>query len=165
MGRGYRVAYIDSEKSLNPIQMKIYGLTKYYEEGLLLHFDKIITMKQCDEVNAALVDDGSIKLIIIDSETELLAKDVDDIDVEGKTIGEHARQSAAMLNKLKCMVHENNLIAIVMFQARANIQPHRVSVMVGYSANPVVRCVIVPSHLYIGLVGGEQYAEGLLRKA
>lgn len=118
---GYRVAYIDSEKSLNPVQMKIYGLTKYYEEGLLLHFDKIITMKQCDEVNAALVDDGSIKLIIIDSETELLAKDVDDIDVEGKTIGEHARQSAAMLNKLKCMVHENNLIAIVMFQARANI--------------------------------------------
>lgn len=119
---GFRVAYIDSEKSLNPVQMEIYGLTEHYNSGMLLHLDKVITLKDCDEVNTALVSDGSVKLIIIDSETELLAKQVDDIDVEGKTIGEHARQSAAMLNKLKCYVHENNLIAIVMFQARANIQ-------------------------------------------
>lgn len=119
---GYRVAYIDSEKSLNPIQMDIYGLTQYYESGKLLHFDKVVTVKDCDEVNTALVEDGSVKLIIIDSETELLVKNVEDIDVEGKGIGEHARQTAAMLNKLKCFVHENNLIAIVMFQARANIQ-------------------------------------------
>lgn len=118
---GFRVAYIDSEKSLNPVQMEIYGLTEHYNSGMLLHLDKVITLKDCDEVNTALVSDGSVKLIIIDSETELLAKQVDDIDVEGKTIGEHARQSAAMLNKLKCYVHENNLIAIVMFQARANI--------------------------------------------
>lgn len=118
---GYRVAYIDSEKSLNPVQMDIYGLAQYYENGKLLHFDKVVTVKDCDEINTALVEDGSIKLIIIDSETELLVKNVDDIDVENKGIGEHARQTAAMLNKLKCMVHQNNLIAIVLFQARANI--------------------------------------------
>ena len=118
---GYRVAYIDSEKSLNPVQMDIYGLTKYYEEGLLLHFDKVVTISDCDKINTALVEEGSTKLIIIDSETELLVKNVEDIDVENKGIGEHARQAAAMLNKLKCYVHEKNLIAIVMFQARANI--------------------------------------------
>ena len=118
---GYRVAYIDSEKSLNKVQMDIYGLTKYYEEGMLLHLDKVITLAQCDEVNSFFAEDGSVKLIIIDSETELLAKDVSEIDVEGKSIGEHARQSQAMLTKLKCLVHEKNLIAIVMFQARANI--------------------------------------------
>lgn len=118
---GYRVAYIDSEKSLNPVQMDIYGLTKYFETGKLIHFDKVVTMKDCDDVNTAIVEDGTVKLIIIDSETELLAKDIDDIDVESKGIGEHARQSQALLTKLKCMVHENNLIAIVLFQARANI--------------------------------------------
>lgn len=120
---GYRVAYIDSEKSLNPIQLGVYGLSKYVAEKSLLHFNKnVVTMKDCDKINTALVEDGSIKLIIIDSITELLAKNVDDIDVESKTIGEHARQSKELLSKLKCMVHQNNLIAIVMNQARANIQ-------------------------------------------
>lgn len=124
---GYRVAYIDSEKSLNPKQMNIYGLTEYLctkenPDNMLLHLNTVVTMKECDDANAKLVANGTFKLIIIDSETELLAKSVDDMDVEAKTIGEHARQSQVMLNKLKCHVHLNNLIAIVMFQARANIQ-------------------------------------------
>lgn len=118
---GFRVAYIDSEKSLNPVQMEIYGLTKYYKDGLLWHFDNVVTVKDCDDLNAWLVEEGSTKLIIIDSDSELLAKEVGDISVEDKVIGEHARQSAIMMNKLKCNVHQNNLIAIVMFQARANI--------------------------------------------
>jgi RecA/RadA recombinase len=119
---GYTVLYIDSEKSLNDMQKKIYGLTEYCENKTLLHLDKVVTMKQCDEVCSKLIKANAVKLIIIDSETELLAKTADEIDVESKAIGEHARQSQVMLSKLKCGVHLNNLIAIVMFQARANIQ-------------------------------------------
>ena len=123
---GYTVAYIDSEKSLNPVQMNIYGLTKYYENGQLLHIDGVVTVKDCDRCNMAIGRSKKVKLIIIDSETELLAKEPDDIDVEYKGIGEHARQTQAMMDKLKCMVHQNKLIAIVMFQARANIQTNPV---------------------------------------
>ena len=119
---GYPVLYIDSEKSLNDVQKKIYGLTEYCENRTLLHFDKVVTVKQCDEVCSKLIKKNAVKLIIIDSETELLAKTADELDVEKQVVGEHARQSQIMLSKLKCGVHLNNLIAIVMFQARANIQ-------------------------------------------
>ena len=124
---GYSVLYIDSEKSLNDIQKKIYGLTKYCPKEKsaprqLYHLDRVVTMKQCDEICNKFIDKGTVKLIIIDSVTELLAKSAEEIDVESKVIGEHARQAQAMLTKLKCAVHLNDVICIVMSQARANIQ-------------------------------------------
>ncbi len=124
---GYSVLYIDSEKSLNDVQKQIYGLTKYCpkdknEPRQLYHLDRIVTMKQCDEVCKKFIDKQMVKLIIIDSITELLAKPAEDIDIEKQTIGEHARQSKDMLLKLKCAVHLNDVICIVMSQARANIQ-------------------------------------------
>lgn len=119
---GYSVLYIDSEKSLNDVQKRIYGLTDYCASKRLIHMDRVVTMKQCDEVCSKFIKADAVKLIIIDSETELLAKSADEIDIEKQAIGEHARQSQLMLGKLKCGVHLNNLICIVMFQARANIQ-------------------------------------------
>lgn len=124
---GYSVLYIDSEKSLNDMQKKIYGLTKYCPKDKsaprqLYHLDRIVTMKQCDEICEKFIDKHVIKLVIIDSITELLAKPAEDIDIEKMTIGEHARQSKEMLLKLKCAVHLNDIICIVMSQARANIQ-------------------------------------------
>lgn len=123
---GYSVLYIDSEKSLNDNQKEIYGLMKYCPKEKnaprsLYHLDRVVTMKECDNICKKFIDKGAVKLIIIDSETELMARDLDDIDVEAKTIGEHARQSKEMLMKLKCAVHLNDIICIVMFQARANI--------------------------------------------
>jgi len=124
---GYSVLYIDSEKSLNDMQKKIYGLTKYCPKDKsaprqLYHLDRIVTMKQCDDVCKKFIDKQMVKLIIIDSITELLAKPAEDIDIEKQTIGEHARQSKDMLLKLKIAVHLNDVICIVMSQARANIQ-------------------------------------------
>ena len=124
---GYSVLYIDSEKSLNDVQKKIYGLSKYCpkdktESRQLYHLDRIVTMKQCDDICNKFINEGAVKLIIIDSITELLAKPAEDIDIEKQTIGEHARQSKDMLLKLKCAVHLNDVICIVMSQARANIQ-------------------------------------------
>ncbi len=125
---GFRVAYIDSEKSLNDVQKEIYGLTEYCKDTeakgdrLLRHLNTVETFKRCDSCVKDLVEEGITKLIIIDSDSELLARNVEEMDVESKVIGEHARQSQIMLNNLKVLVHENNLIAIVLFQARANIQ-------------------------------------------
>lgn len=120
---GYSVAHIDVEKALTPMQQRNFGVRKYVESGQFMHLTAT-TYVQADEICQALCKSASergIKLIILDSETMLMAKLPEDTNVADLQPGTSARQAVPFLNKLKSSAYENGVSVIIISHARANI--------------------------------------------
>lgn len=120
--QGMRCAWIDVEKALNVNQQIAFGIREYVENGMLLVLTAD-TYGQADEITSAIARDTEmeIKLVVIDSETQLLPKISDDVDVESLQPGTKARQAATWLPKMKSMFYEAGIASIVLSHARANL--------------------------------------------
>lgn len=118
--RGEKVAYIDVEKALNVSQQKAFGVREYVENGTLLHITAD-TYEQIDEICMAIAKDGSIKLVVVDSETQLLPKMGEDADVASNQPGVKARQCSVWVTKTKSAFYTAGITSIILAHARANI--------------------------------------------
>lgn len=118
--QGYRVAFIDVERAFNKNQQEAFGLRRFVEDGTLLHLmaDNYV---QADEITTAIAKDGSIKLVVIDSETQLLPKVLEDVNVADMQPGQKARQAGNWLPKMKSLFYDKGIASIIINHARANI--------------------------------------------
>jgi len=118
--QGIRVAFIDVEKAFNKNQQESFCLREFVENGTLLHLTAD-NYSQADAITTAISKDGSIKLVVVDSETQLLPKILDDVDVADMQPGQKARQAANWLPKMKSQFYGAGIASIVIAHARANM--------------------------------------------
>lgn len=118
--QGMRVAFIDVERAFNKNQQESFFLREYVENGMLLHL-MADNYSQADEITSAISKDGSIKLVVVDSESQLLPKILDDVDVADMQPGQKARQAANWLPKMKSQFYNAGVASIVIAHARANM--------------------------------------------
>lgn len=119
--QGKKSVFIDVEKAFNKNQQKAFGLDKFVEDGTILHLS-VDNYDQLLEVSRAIAETNEYSLIIIDSETQLLAKLPEDASVTDNQPGQKAKQASIALNVIKSLCYDKNMICIVLFHARANIQ-------------------------------------------
>lgn len=120
--RGDKCLWLDVEKALNINQQESFSVRQYVEDGTLLHL-QASTYAQADEITTAISKDKelNIKLVVVDSETMLLAKLADDQRVDDAQPGTKARQCSLWLTKVKDQFYNAGIAMIVLFHARANI--------------------------------------------
>lgn len=112
--------FLDIEKAFNQAQQEAFGLREYVENGTIAHVtaDNYV---QVDEICSAIAADGSVKLVVVDSESSLLPKLPQDTDISSAQPGQKARQSQLLLTKVKSLFYQKGIISIWLFHARANI--------------------------------------------
>lgn len=116
-----RCIYIDVEKSFNSDQAAAFGLTEYLQSGQL-SVVVMGTFSDIDKLVSAIAQDGSsVDCVVIDTITMARESVKADLSVEDVRPGLHARQTNFVLNKLKDAFYRHNIVSIVMFQSRANI--------------------------------------------
>lgn len=118
--QGLRVAFIDVERAFNKNQQESFALREYVENGMLIHL-MADNYSQIDEITSAIAKDGSIKLVVVDSETQLLPKVLDDVNVADMQPGQKARQAGNWLTKMKSQFYGAGIASIIIAHARANI--------------------------------------------
>lgn len=120
--RGDRCMWIDVEKALNKNQQEAFGLRQYVEDGTLIHVTAS-TYVEADDLTMAVANDSdmNIKLVVVDSESMLMAKIADDQRVDDNQPGQKARQCSVWLTKVKNAFFKKGIAIIVLFHARANI--------------------------------------------
>lgn len=119
--RGEKVVFVDVEKALNLNQQEAFGVRKYVEDGTLIHVT-VDTYVQVDELCMAVASDSSdIKLVIVDSETQLLPKIGEDAVVDSNQPGLKAKQGSVWLNKMKSSFYYKGITSIILCHARANL--------------------------------------------
>lgn len=120
--RGDRCVWIDVEKALNKNQQEAFGLRQYVEDGTLIHVTAS-TYVEVDDLTMAIANDAemNIKLVVVDSESMLMAKIADDQRVDDNQPGQKARQCSVWLTKVKDAFFRKGISIIVLFHARANI--------------------------------------------
>lgn len=118
--RGLKCVFVDVEKAFNVNQQEAFGVRKYVEDGTLLHLT-VDNYAQLDEVATAIAQDESFKLMLVDSESQLLAKLPEDTDITSAQPGQKARQASLALTKIKSIFYEKGIASIFLFHARANI--------------------------------------------
>lgn len=120
--RGERVMWIDVENALNVQQQESFGVRQYVEDGTLIHVTAA-TYVEADELTVAVAkdEDLNIKLVVVDSESMLMAKMADDERVDDNQPGQKARQCSKWLTKVKASFFQKDITTIVLSHARANI--------------------------------------------
>lgn len=120
--RGDRCMWIDVEKALNKNQQEAFGLRSYVEDGTLIHV-AASTYVEADELTMAVANDNemNVKMVVVDSESMLMAKIADDQRVDDNQPGQKARQCSVWLTKVKDAFFRKGISIIVLFHARANI--------------------------------------------
>ena len=115
-----KCAFIDVEKAFNKNQQTTFGLREYVENGQLT----VLTVDNYDEIYKvckALAESDQYKLIVIDSETEIMEAYAEDIDVTSNMPGQKARQSQKVLSALKSIFFKHNVASLWLCHARANL--------------------------------------------
>lgn len=120
--RGEKAIWIDVENALNKNQQESFGLRKYVEDGTLLHVTAA-TYAEADDLTTAVANDTemNIKLVVVDSESQLLPKIAEEQRVDDNQPGQKARQASVWLTKVKSLFARKGITMIVLFHARANI--------------------------------------------
>ena len=96
---GKKVAYIDSEKGLNPSQLKGLGLSEYV--GTKFFPYPITTFEEAEEVMDASLDDKDLGLIVIDSITALIPEKMLETSVAKIEPGLKARCTGQFMEKYR----------------------------------------------------------------
>jgi len=119
---GDNCVFIDVERSLNVRQQECFGIRSYVESGQLLHM-QATTFSDADTICSACVKDKErkVKLVVIDSNSMLLPAIPDDLDIASERPGQKAKQSGALLTRIKSTFYNAGIACIVIFHARANI--------------------------------------------
>lgn len=126
--QGLTVLHIDAEKALNDNQKECFKLTEHEASGSLIH-----TVADNYEDAEKLIDaaaEAGVSLIVIDSETSIQPIVPKGLAVTDVRPGLKALQSSFVMNKLKQLCYRHNIVALIIFQARANIQ------ISGYGGGP-----------------------------
>ena len=118
--KGLKVCFVDVEKAFNKKQQIAFGLREYVENGAIIYLT-VDNYVQLDEVVTAVGKDPEVKLLVVDSETQLLPKLLDDVSVADNQPGQKARQASVLLTKMKSRFYEAGIASIILFHARANI--------------------------------------------
>lgn len=120
--RGDKVAFIDVEKALNTNQQEAFGVRQYVEDGILLHITAD-TYEQADEICMAIASDSelNIKLVVVDSDTQLLPKIGEDADVSSNQPGMKSKQCSVWITKTKAAFFKSGITSIILAHARANL--------------------------------------------
>lgn len=119
--QGLKVVYIDSERALNSRQKDSFGLSDFEAQGLFIHLS-VQFMDQLEEVGAALSQDPSIKLVVIDSLSEIQPYADKELRLQDIRPGLKAQQSSLLLPRLKHWFANAGIACIVLLHARANVQ-------------------------------------------
>ena len=120
--RGDKVVIIDVEKALNQQQQETFGVREYVLNGTLIHVT-VETYAQADELCLAIASekDSGIKLVIVDSETQLMPKMGEDVQVDSNQPGVKAKQSSVWITKMKAAFYNAGITSIILAHARANL--------------------------------------------
>lgn len=120
--RGDKVLMIDVEKAFNINQQETFKVRQYVEDGTFIHVTAD-TYSQADEICMAVASDKelNIKLVIVDSETQLLPKIGEDADVASNQPGTKAKQGSVWMNKTKSAFYHAGITSIILCHARANL--------------------------------------------
>lgn len=119
--QGLKVVYIDSERALNSRQKDCFGLTEFEEAGLFIHLS-VQFMDQLETVSAALSEDPSIKLVVVDSLSEIQPYADKDLRLQDIRPGLKAQQSSLLLPRMKHWFANAGISCILLLHARANVQ-------------------------------------------
>lgn len=84
--QGYKVAIIDTERAWNDSQIAAFGLAQFKLDGLLVHLT-VRDYGQLEDVCKVLSDNGSFRLVIIDSMSEVAAYSDKNLSVQGLPSG------------------------------------------------------------------------------
>lgn len=113
---GGKAAYIDGEHAVDKRYFQALGVNTK---------DLFIAQPSSGEegfnIAMELINSGEIDLIIIDSDSSLIPKDVVDGEIGQSTIGKKARLNSNAYPKLKTALSENNVCVIVVSQYREKI--------------------------------------------
>ena len=107
---------------MNKQQQETFGVREYVENGSLIHVT-VETYAQIDELCLAIASDknSGIKLVIVDSETQLMPKMGDDVQVDSNQPGVKAKQSSVWITKMKSAFYNAGITSIILAHARANL--------------------------------------------
>lgn len=120
--RGDKVVFIDVEKAFNVQQQETFGLREYVLDGTLIHLT-VETYAQADELCLAIASEvnSGIKLVIVDSETQIMPKMGEDVQVDSNQPGVKAKQSSVWITKAKAAFYNAGITSIILAHARANL--------------------------------------------
>lgn len=119
--QGYKVAIIDTERAWNDSQITAFGLAQFKLDGLLVHLT-VRDYGQLEDVCKVLSDNGSFRLVIIDSMSEVAAYSDKNLSVRDCRPGVKALQEANLLPAIKNWFADANISSLWLFHARANLQ-------------------------------------------
>lgn len=120
--QGKRVVYLDSERSLNDVQRRSFGLESYAAEGLFIHLT-VQTYRDLEKQVKVISDldgDSKVSLVVVDSVSQIEAWASKEVTLEDAQIGVKARQQGWVLPRMKSWFADAGIASILLFHARAN---------------------------------------------
>lgn len=120
--QGLRVAYLDSERSLNDAQRRAFGLEEFVESGLFIHLTvrNYRDLEKQVKLISELDDDSKVSFVVVDSVSQIEAWASKEVTVEDLQIGVKARQQGWVLPRMKSWFADAGIASLLLFHARAN---------------------------------------------
>lgn len=116
--QGKKVVYLDSERALNSVQRKAFGLEDYASSGVFIH---LVVRNYLElEQQAKVISDSDVSLVVIDSVSQIEAWADKEVTLADAQIGVKARQQGFVLPRIKSWFADAGIASILLFHARAN---------------------------------------------
>lgn len=116
--QGHKVAYLDSERALNSLQKDSFGLSGFESEGLFFHL-KTADYRELEQ-QVKVLSESDVKLVVVDSVSQIEAWADKDVSLTDMQIGVKARQQGFVLPRMKSWFADAGISSILLFHARAN---------------------------------------------
>jgi len=117
--KGKKVVALDVEKAMNDRQIDTFGLREFVDNGTFVILP-IDTYAEWEDVMDGIIEDGTISLMLVDSETMTKVSLPQELRVTDVRPAIKAAQGSFILNKMKSMFYHHRIASIVLFHARAN---------------------------------------------